>query len=68
VTRLIKIQTLDNRVLASTTPFLEGRWSWMQDVIAAQFDCSVDDVTAIEDDGDDLIAVRGQTVARVITS
>ena len=66
---LISIKTLDNRVLASAESCIEGRWSWMQDVVAEQFDCDADDVAGCDSEDEfDLITVRGEPVARVVKS
>lgn len=65
---LIRLKTMpDNREFAATlTPLIEGRWSWIQDCVAAQFDCDIDDIATLDtDDAMDLITVRGEVVARI---
>ena len=45
---------------------MEDQWGWILSRTAERFDCDVDDVSSIEDeDGDELLVVRGEPVARI---
>jgi len=63
---LIRLKHLDEREFASTMTPLENQWGWIQDCVAFEFECDVEDVSCIETEDDELIAVRDVPVARVI--
>ena len=66
---MLRIQSLDNRVIASTASSFDGQWAWIQEVIARQFDCDADDVTSADtEDEHDMIVVKGEPVARLVRS
>jgi len=66
---ILKIRTLDNRVLSTTSQSSLtlgiGRWPWVQDVIAEEFNCDEDDIASSETDDGDVITVRGEPVAQL---
>lgn len=69
---LIRLKTLSERQFASTNsanfdPFTSDRWQWIASEVAEQFGCWPSDVHTIEmDDGEELIAIAGEPVARMI--
>lgn len=61
-----RIKALDGRRIASasfTDP--SNAWPWVQDTVAAEFDCEPDDVTCLETADGEFVAVRGERVAVV---
>ena len=60
------ITHLDSRPITSTMATgLESRWEFIQDAVASEFDVSPDEVSEIETDDGDMIAINGTPVARV---
>lgn len=61
-----RITALDGRRIASAS-FTDSMnsWPWVQEQVAAEFACEPDDVTCVETDDGDMVAVRGEPVARV---
>jgi hypothetical protein len=60
------IHDLDTRACiasAGFTDFITHSWPWVQQTVAAHYDCAPDDVKCIESDDGDRITVRGKPVA-----
>ena len=63
---LIRLTDMCNRPYATRSTPMEDQWGWILSRTAERFDCDVDDVSSIEDeDGDELLVVRGEPVARI---
>jgi hypothetical protein len=64
----VRVMTIDGRCIASNHYGAYGinrlnRWTWIQEAIAAECECSMDDVGCIETDEGDFFTADGLIVA-----
>jgi hypothetical protein len=63
---MIRLKRLDEREFASTLAPLENQWAWIQNCVATEFECDIEDISSIDtDDEFDLITVCGEPAVRI---
>jgi hypothetical protein len=63
----IVLKDLTEREFGSTDRHHPWVWTWIVDTVAERFECGIDDVSLLEDDdGVEIISVRGEPQARIV--
>jgi hypothetical protein len=45
---MIRLKRLDEREFASTLAPLENQWAWIQNCVATEFECDIEDISSID--------------------